>query len=392
MKNGTLYARFQYINEQGDYRDKYKPIANKKEARNAVETMRLELAQHGEETLRSDKIAFGEVADKYEEIELVPAVYQNGVKIQGRRSIASLKSAIKALRAHFGNKLLRSIKPSDVKAYKSKRLNTPVEVEVKVKSKVIDTATGKEKTVIHKVIRRSERKISGVNRELAWLRAILNFAIENEWLITNPFAKSKGVISTAGEVERDRILSFTEEERLLSHCTDQRAHIRPMVVCAVDTAMRKGEILKLRWRDVKLETQEIYVPREISKTGYDRTVGITARLKRELEKLWEMSPKRPDLLVFGIKADFSKAFETARDMAKLENLHFHDCRHTATTRMIASGSPHVEVMKITGHKQLKTFLRYLNIKQETTQKCASRLDEYLSQSQHSQKIETDFVS
>ncbi len=59
----------------------------------------------GEETLHSDKIAFGEVTDKYEEIELVPAVYQNGVKIQGRRSIASLKSAIKALRAHFGNKL-----------------------------------------------------------------------------------------------------------------------------------------------------------------------------------------------------------------------------------------------------------------------------------------------
>ena len=44
-------------------------------------------------------------------------------------------------------------------------------------------------------------------------------------------------------------------------------------------------------------------------------------------------------------------------MAGVRDFPFHNCRHTATTRMIAAGSPHTEVMKITGHSQLKTFLR-----------------------------------
>lgn len=139
-------------------------------------------------------------------------------------------------------------------------------------------------------------------------------------------------------------------------------------------------MLKIRWQDVNFETGEIYVSREISKVGFDRTVGITARLNAELEKLRAVSPKNPNMLVFGIKTGIKTAFGTARQKADLNDFRLHDCRHTATTRMIASGSPHVEVMKITGHKQLKTFLRYLNITQETAQKCASRLDEYLVQS------------
>ena len=63
-KNGKLYARFQYITEQGEYRDKYKSITDKRDARGAVETMRRELEQHGEETLHSDKVTFGEVVNR----------------------------------------------------------------------------------------------------------------------------------------------------------------------------------------------------------------------------------------------------------------------------------------------------------------------------------------
>lgn len=247
----------------------------------------------------------------------------------------------------------------------------------------IDEKTGKKKTVVTKSVVSAERKVATVNREPAWLRAIPNFAINNDWLVKNPFAKTKGIISTAAEVERDRILSFSEEERLLSFCTDDGAHLKPILTCALDTALRRGEMLKICWRDVSFETGEIHVSREISKVGFDRTVGITARLKAELEKLWETSPKNPNMLVFGIKTGIKTAFGTARRKADLNDFCLHDCRHTATTRMIASGSPHVEVMKITGHKQLKTFLRYLNITQETAQKCASRLDEYLVQSQSS---------
>jgi integrase len=100
-----------------------------------------------------------------------------------------------------------------------------------------------------------------------------------------------------------------------------------------------------------------------------------------LEKLWESSPKEKDLLVFGITNTIKTAFKSACKEADIKDFRFHDCRHTATTRMIASGSSHTEVMKITGHTQLKTFLRYLNITSETASNVASRLGKYLVRKQ-----------
>ncbi|MCA1638352.1 MAG: tyrosine-type recombinase/integrase, partial [Acidobacteria bacterium] len=94
-----------------------------------------------------------------------------------------------------------------------------------------------------------------------------------------------------------------------------------------------------------------------TKTEEERTVGITSRLRIELGRLWEESPKDMDSLVFGITDTIKTAFASACQNANIKDFHLHDCRHTATTRMIASGSPHTEVMKITGHTQLKTFLR-----------------------------------
>ncbi len=145
--------------------------------------------------------------------------------------------------------------------------------------------------------------------------------------------------------------------------------------------MRNGEILKMKWQDVNLETGEIYIPQTNTKTEDSRIVGITPRLRYELELLWQVSPKDKTLLVFGITDNVKHAFKSTCDEAGIKDFRFHDCRHTATTRMIASGSPHTEVMKITGHTQLKTFLRYLNITPETARTVASRLDEYLNERQ-----------
>jgi integrase len=92
--------------------------------------------------------------------------------------------------------------------------------------------------------------------------------------------------------------------------------------------------------------------------------------------------------VFGITNTIKTAFKSACEEAGIKDFRFHDCRHTATTRMIASGSPHTEVMKITGHTQLKTFLRYLNITPETARTVASRLSDYLAERQ----VSVDVVS
>jgi len=353
---GKLYARLQYKAESGKYKVKYKAISDKRTARSAVEEMRRELDFHGQEVLHSDKLAFRELASKYEEIKLVPAAYENGVKISGKRSLAPVKSALNALLEHFGKRTIRSIKASDIENYKRLRLKTP-------------TAHGRT------------RKIATVNRELSLLRTMFNFALQNEWLIKNPFVLSKGVISMSAEVERDRVLSFDEEARLLAVCIGKRAHLKPLLICALDTAMRRGEIFKMKWRDVDFAENEIYIPQTNTKTEDSRTVGMTPRLAETLTTLWNVSPQDEARIVFGITDTIKTAWKTACRLAEIEDFRFHDCRHTATTRMIASGSSHTEVMKITGHSQIKTFLRYLNITSETANNVALRLNEYLSQRQ-----------
>lgn len=377
-KNGSLYARYQYKGDDGKSRDKYEPIADKRKARSTVEKMRREHENHGAEVLQSDKMTFADLAQKYKEAKLVSAVYVDGVKVAGKRSILPVLTALNILINHFGRKPVRSIRASDLEIFKSNRLNAPVEIEVNKKTEVTDAKTGKKKFIRSKEKLVRQRKVSSVNRELETLRAMLNFAIENDWLIKNPFEKKKGIISKASENERDRVLSVGEELGLLDACSGRRAHLRPLLICALDTAMRRGEMFQMRWSDVNFVTGEIFIPQTNTKTEEARTVGMTLRLRKELEEMWRISPQDKSLIVFGLTNTVKTAWKTVCELANIEDFHLHDCRHTATTRMIASGSAHTEVMKITGHKQLKTFLRYLTITPETARKCASKLDMYLA--------------
>jgi integrase len=364
---GKLYARLQYKAEDGKYKVKYKAISDKRTARSVVEEMRKELEVYGQETLTSDKLTFQNLAEKYSDAKLIPATYQNGVKVSGKRSVRYVAVILKTLLENFGHKTIRSIKTNDLEVFKQKRLNSI-------------TKDG------------NKRSIASVNRELSILRTILNFAVQNEWLLKNPFTLCQGIIASSAEVERDRVLSFEEESRLLAVCIDKRSHLKTMIICALDTAMRKSEIFQMKWADVHFETNEINIPQTNTKTEESRIVGITPRLKDELIKLWTISPQTKDFLVFGKIDSVKTSWKTACRLSNIEDFRFHDCRHTATTRMIASGSPHTEVMKITGHTQLKTFLRYLNITTETASRVANNLSNYLADKQNNFTEFSELVS
>jgi integrase len=376
-RKGKLYARLQYRSETGEYKTKYRPITDKRVARSVVEEMRRELEVRGEEGFDAKKMTFNELADQYEKVELVEAVFRNGIKVIGKRSLDPTRSALKPLRFYFGSRPVAKIRASDLKAFKNERINTPVEKQFSVRNKMKNPATGRMKWFVTKETRSTPRKMASVNRELALLRAVLEFAFANEWLVVNPFQRARGIVSRAAEVERDRILSFEEEERLLAACVESRAHLRPILICALDTAMRRGEIFKMKWADVSFETGEIVIPATNTKTERSRIVAVTKRLHTELTELWMSSPKDLSMRVFGLTNNIKHAWSTACRIADVSDFRLHDCRHTATTRMIASGSAHTEVMKITGHSQMKTFLRYLTITQSTAGRVASQLDDYL---------------
>src|SRR5215831_2820434 len=362
-RNGKLFARIQYIGEDGKRRDKERPAENRKHARELISEMRRELKQHGEPVLDAHKMTFTELSERYSKLRLIPAVIVNGKKVAGLRSLGPPKAAMSILVSHFGRKQVRTIKHSDVEEYKLKRIQTPVRC-----------GTDEDDNPIYR-----PRSIAAVNRELELLRAVLRFAQREGWIVRSPFEMGLPLISKASETRRDRVLSFDEEKRLLAACaTKKRAHLRPLIITALDTGMRRGELFKLNWFDVDFKSNLIRVRATNTKTEQARTVGMTKRVRSELRALRSKAPSDGSVSVFGITNTVKTGFASILKDAKIENFTFHDCRHTATTRLTSSGMPASEAMKITGHTQMITFQRYVNITDEAARNGAERLDQFLA--------------
>lgn len=351
LADGTFQVRVSYVGSDGKRHERLKKnIPTKTEARKVLKEFLDGLEQRGQKAVVGDKLTFRKLAQIYEENHVFDAQYVQNRKVAGLRSVASVRTYLRVLTEYFGNLLVKEITKSDIQKFKLERLNTPT-------------------------VRNTQRSITAVNRELQLLRKMLNFAIENRWIKDNPFFKTN-LISMADENQRNRLLSFEEERRLLDACTYSRAHLRPIVITALDTGCRLGELLKLRWRDVDFCGEIITIIAFNAKTAEAREVGMTERVKEELAKLWESSPQDLDLLVFGITNTIKRAWKSACRLAGIEDLHFHDLRHTAVTRMVATGLPSAEIMKISGHKQAKTFLRYVNPKADSLRRAASMLSAF----------------
>jgi len=348
FSDGTFQVRVSYTGTDGKRHERIKKnIPTKTDARKVLKDFLEGLEQRGQKAVEGDKLTFRKLAQIYEENHVFDAKYVQDRKVAGLRSVAPVKTYLKILTQHFGNVLIKEITPADIQKFKIKRLNMPT-------------------------VRNKPRSIAAVNRELQQLRKTLNFGIENRWLKENPFFKTK-LISMSDEVERNRILSFEEERRLLDACTDSRSHLRAMIITALDTACRLGELLKLRWRDIDFYAEIITIIAFNAKTAEAREVGMTPRVREELTVLWQSSPQHLESLVFGIKNTIKHSWNTACRLANIEDLHFHDLRHTSVTRLVATGLPSAEIMKISGHKQISTFLRYVNPKTDTIHRAALML-------------------
>lgn len=352
-KNGKSWmARLTYTDpETGKRRDIRRFALTKTEAQEILQGLRQVCKDHGARPLDGERMTVTKLAEHYAKVRLKEAEYHGERKIAGLRSYRTAQQHVEALKNFFGSKRLKSITPSDLETYKQLRL--------------------KQQTV-----RGKERTITSVNRELETLRAMLNFAKQQGWMLTSPFERARGIISKADETRRERVISADEEARLLAGCTGRREHLRPILICALDTAMRCGEILKLCWRDVNLERRTITVTAMNSKTARARQVGITNRLLSELQKLWEVSPQDPNASVFGISDNFKRSWQEAVKEAELVNVRFHDARHTCITRWVQRGLPIAEIMRLSGHSTLAAFSIYVNATEQTVRRGAEALDAY----------------
>jgi len=222
-----------------------------------------------------------------------------------------------------------------------------------------------------------------VNRELACLKHMYSKAIEWGLVKSNPAKTVKLLKEPPGRL---RYLMPEEVQRLLTFCA---SHIRPIVVTAVNTGMRKSEILRLRWSKVDLENKKIIVTN--TKNNESRVIPINKTLYQELMTI----PRREGReyvfsagngLPFG---DVKKGFTSAVKKAGIEDFRFHDLRHTFGSHLIMQGVDVKTVQQVLGHKDIKMTMRYSHLSPEYVQDAMERLDKLWTPYGHQGEIKRE---
>jgi integrase len=209
---------------------------------------------------------------------------------------------------------------------------------------------------------------------LSLLRRMLNVAVQESWLPRNPFSRGTSLISAADEVKRERIVTPEEEKRLLLLCTGKREHLRALIVCAIDTGMRWGEMTKLRAGDVDIESGSIFVEGTHTKTLRSRRLKMTPRVRAELAAL--VAGKRTGARIFQV-GSVKRAWTGLRKDATLKDVRWHDLRHTNATRIERSGKMSPGQLEAwLGHTDPKTTARYVNPDDEAISEIAGVLEEF----------------
>lgn len=210
---------------------------------------------------------------------------------------------------------------------------------------------------------------STVNRELNFLSAVFNWARkERMFQIENPVSAIRR--PTSGPA-RERRLEQGEEKRLMAALESRSAPttgakrsgnyqvgarnrwLKPLVQLALETGMRRGELLGLRWENVDLKAQTAFL--EITKNGDSRTVPLSSRAVSILRAAGKshkgaVFPTTPEAV--------KKAWKRACSQAKIADLHFHDLRHEAASRLAEKLPNLIELGAVTGHRDLRSLKRY----------------------------------
>lgn len=219
-----------------------------------------------------------------------------------------------------------------------------------------------------KTVRGTDRAPSSVNRELELLSKVFSLAIDQGLAIHNPCQKVKRFRE---DNERNRYLSDNEEARLLSVLTEQRASLRSVVILAIHTGMRRGELLSLRWANVDFERGLVHVMnshREQTKSGHSRSIPMNRIAREQLLSLHRETGDTEYVFVNRMtgkpRTDVKTGFRSACKDAGLEDFRFHDLRHTAATRLGDAGVDTRRIMAILGHRCIQTSARYTHATDE----------------------------
>lgn len=215
-------------------------------------------------------------------------------------------------------------------------------------------------------------KPASVNRYIAVLKHMFTMAYDWDMIGEHIYRQVKKVKQLPVDNMRLRYLPEDECFILIESCEE---HLKPIVITALNTGMRKGEILNLKWHNVKLINDIIQA--ENTKNNESRQLPINDTLRNILSKL----PRRLDVeYVFynpqTVKpyTDLKKSFALACKNAKLHDVTFHTLRHTFASHLVMEGIDLVRVKELMGHKDIKMTLRYAHLAPSHKEKSVTKLD------------------
>jgi integrase len=217
---------------------------------------------------------------------------------------------------------------------------------------------------------------STVNRYMATLASTLSYAVKQlRWLPKNPCTN---LLKLKEDPGRDRILTDDEISRLLIACRQSKSpYLYTIVLFALTTGARRGEVLGLEWRNVDFDNCLAHLKQ--TKNGRPRSVALADPVIVELKALYEVrQPLKP--VVFASKTPFGridvkKAWMQAVQRAGLTDYHFHELRHQFATFAAGQGASNVELATAMGHRSLSMLLRYSNLDAKNSKKFSDTIAE-----------------
>ena len=214
-----------------------------------------------------------------------------------------------------------------------------------------------------------------VNRDLSVLRHILYWALDESLIASNPVARMR--LARERRIKR-AILSVEEEQKLLTTAAE---HLKRMIMAALDTGMRRGEITGQRWEHIDFSRRLLSVTKSKTPEGEAREIPLTNRLFELLLK-----QRQPEGLVFLYKDEpvriVKRSWKSALRRAGLRHIRFHDLRHSFNTRLMEAGVMQEVRMALMGHSSgERVHSTYTHVELPAKREAIAKLEQWVQQQQ-----------
>jgi len=222
---------------------------------------------------------------------------------------------------------------------------------------------------------RKEQGVSPVtiNKELRFLATMINRAVEFEWIPQHKLYR-KAILIKGVENKRLRYLSKNEEKRLIEAI--KCPLLKDIVIFALNTGLRKKEILSLKWGNIDFETRCVILEPYETKNKKRHILPLNNKawqvIKRRFKQRAEGCPyvfHRNGRKVNSIRT----AFENALKRAGIKDFHFHDLRHTFASRLVQKGVDLYVVKELLNHSDITTTQRYAHLRLDNLKKAVEKL-------------------